>query len=86
MENSPLAIFDEIWPTTLYYSTGSLTRFSSNFKNLLSSIPKSSNQYGKHYKASPFPSHQTEFKIFFAMLQKYGMVVCAVFDVISFFL
>ena len=78
MKNSLVAIFDEIWPRTLYYSTGSLTRFSSNFKNLLSSIPKSSNQYGKHYKASPFPSHQTEFKILFCNVTKvwYGCVCC----------
>ena len=27
MENSLLAIFDEIWPKTLYYSTGSLAKF-----------------------------------------------------------
>ena len=33
MENSLLAIFDEIWPKTLYYSTGTLNRFWSNFKN-----------------------------------------------------
>ena len=33
MENSLLAIFDEIWPKSLYYSTGSLVRFWSNFKN-----------------------------------------------------
>ena len=33
MENCLLAIFDEIWPMTLYYSTGTLTRFWSNFKN-----------------------------------------------------
>ena len=25
MENSHLAIFDKIWPTTLYYSTGFLS-------------------------------------------------------------
>ena len=31
MENSHLAIFDEIWPTTLYYST--MARFFSIFKN-----------------------------------------------------
>ena len=35
MENSLLAIFDEIWPKTLYYSTGTLARFWSNFKNSL---------------------------------------------------
>ena len=35
MENSHLVIFDEIWPKTLYYSTGSLARFLSNFKNTL---------------------------------------------------
>ena len=33
MENSLLTIFDEIWPKTLYYSTGSLAQFWSNFKN-----------------------------------------------------
>ena len=33
MENSLVFIFDEIWPTTLYYSTGTFTRFWSNFKN-----------------------------------------------------
>ena len=33
MENSLLAIFDEIWPETMYYSTGTLARFLSNFKN-----------------------------------------------------
>ena len=32
MENSHLAIFHEIWPTTLYYSTGCLARFLSNLK------------------------------------------------------
>ena len=35
MENSLLFIFDEIWPTTLYYSTGCLARFLNNFKNSL---------------------------------------------------
>ena len=34
MENSLLAIFAKIWPMTLYYSTGCLARFLSNFKNL----------------------------------------------------
>ena len=33
MENCLLAIFDEIWSKTLYYSTGCLTRFLSKFKN-----------------------------------------------------
>ena len=33
MENSLLAIFDEIWPMTLYYSTGTLAQFLSNLKN-----------------------------------------------------
>ena len=33
MENSHLVIFDEIWPTTLCYSTGCLARFLNNFKN-----------------------------------------------------
>ena len=35
MENSLLFIFDEIWPETMYYSTGTLARFWSNFKNSL---------------------------------------------------
>ena len=35
MENSLLAIFDEIWPVTLYYSTGCLARFWSNFKKFV---------------------------------------------------
>ena len=33
MENSRLFIFGEIWPMTLYYSTGTLAQFLSNFKN-----------------------------------------------------
>ena len=33
MENSLLVIVDEIWPKALYYSTGTLARFLSNFKN-----------------------------------------------------
>ena len=33
MENSLLFIFGEIWPKSLYYSTGTLARFWSNFKN-----------------------------------------------------
>ena len=32
MENLLLAIFDEIWPKTMYYSTWSLAQFLSNFK------------------------------------------------------
>ena len=32
MENSLLAIFDENWPKSLYYSTGTLAQFWSNFK------------------------------------------------------
>ena len=35
MENSLLAIFDEIWPMTLYYSTGTFARFWSNFKKFV---------------------------------------------------
>ena len=35
MENSLLAIFDEIWPVTLYYSTGCLAQFWSNFKKFV---------------------------------------------------
>ena len=30
---SLLVIFDEIWPKAMYYSTGSLAQFFSNFKN-----------------------------------------------------
>ena len=37
MENSLLAIFDEIWPKSLYYSTGTLARLLSKFKNPLTS-------------------------------------------------
>ena len=33
MENSLLFNFDEIWPKTLYYSTGTFARFWSEFKN-----------------------------------------------------
>ena len=33
MENSLLFIFGEIWPKSLYYSTGTFVRFWSNFKN-----------------------------------------------------
>ena len=33
MEISLLFIFGEIWPKSLYYSTGTLTQFLSNFKN-----------------------------------------------------
>ena len=33
MENSLLFIFDEIWPETMYYSTGTLTDFGATFKN-----------------------------------------------------
>ena len=32
MENSHLAIFDEIWPTTLYYSTGVWPDFGATLK------------------------------------------------------
>ena len=35
MEISLLVIFDEIWPKTLYYSTGTLVRFLSNFKKFV---------------------------------------------------
>ena len=31
MANSLLFIFDKIWPETMYYSTGTLARFLSNF-------------------------------------------------------
>ena len=33
IKNSLLVIFGEIWLETLYYSTGTLARFRSNFKN-----------------------------------------------------
>ena len=35
MENSLLFIFDEIWPETMYYSTGTLARFWSNYKKFI---------------------------------------------------
>ena len=35
MGNSLLVIFGEIWPMTLYYSTGCLARFLSNFKKFI---------------------------------------------------
>ena len=35
MENSLLFNFHEIWPKSLYYSTGTLTRFWSNFKKFM---------------------------------------------------
>ena len=35
MQNSLLDIFDEIWPMTLYYSTGTLARFLSNLKKFV---------------------------------------------------
>ena len=34
MEKSHLVIFDEIWPMTMYCSTGCSARFLNNFKNL----------------------------------------------------
>ena len=33
MKNFLLVNFDEIWPKTLYYSTGTWARFWSNFPN-----------------------------------------------------
>ena len=33
MKNSLVVTFDEIWPITLYYSTGTLAQFLSKFKN-----------------------------------------------------
>ena len=35
MENSLLVIFHEIWPETMYYSTGTLTQFLSNLKKIV---------------------------------------------------
>ena len=34
MKNFLLAVFDEIWPETMYYSTGSLARFGATLKIL----------------------------------------------------
>ena len=51
MENFLLAIFDEIWPNTLYYSTGSLSKFwrihkKSNFdQNQLKLSKQHKNMY-----------------------------------------
>ena len=33
MENSLLVTFGEIWPKTMYYSTGSLAQFFEQFQN-----------------------------------------------------
>ena len=38
MKNSLLVIFGEIWPRTMYYSTGTLARFLSKLKNHKKSI------------------------------------------------
>ena len=38
MENCLLFNFDEIWPMTLYYSTGTFVQFLSNFKNFLKNL------------------------------------------------
>ena len=35
MENFLLVIFDEIWPETMYYSTGTFAKFLSNFKKFV---------------------------------------------------
>ena len=47
MENSLFAIFDEIWPLTMYYSTGTLVQFLSKIK-----IRKKSNFDQNHLKLS----------------------------------
>ena len=67
MKNSLLVIFGEIWPMTLYYSTGILARFWSNFIKNPNLIEISSNflRYlrtciciRKKYKNEEFsPSH-----------------------------
>ena len=70
MENSILVIFAKIWPMTLYYSTGTLTRFLSNFNILKKKSNFDRNQlkvsmqhkdmyvHHKNYKNGEFsPSH-----------------------------
>ena len=61
MENSLLVIFAKIWPMTLFYSTGTLTRFLSNFdRNQLkvSTQHKFMYMHQKNYKNGEFsPSH-----------------------------
>ena len=47
MENSLLAIYDEIWPKSLYYSTGTLGQFLSNYE-----IHKKSNFNQNKFKLS----------------------------------
>ena len=47
IENSLLFNFGEIWPETMYYSTGTFTRFWSNFK-----IHKKSNFDRNQFKLS----------------------------------
>ena len=45
MENSLLVIFGEIWPMSLYYSTGYLARFWSNFKKFVKKSNFDRNQF-----------------------------------------
>ena len=35
MQNSLNLIFDEFWPETMYYSTGTLAQFLNNFKKFI---------------------------------------------------
>ena len=51
MENSLVVIFDEIWPKTLYYSTGNLARFLSNLKiHKKSNFERNELKFSKQHK------------------------------------
>ena len=45
MKNSLLFIFDEIWPKTMYYSTGTFTRFYSILEQIKKFV-KNPNLFG----------------------------------------
>ena len=49
MENSLLAIFDEIWPKSLYYSTGTLGQF---LNKIIQKFIKKSNFDRNQFKLS----------------------------------
>ena len=50
MENSLNLIFGEIWPKTLYYSTGTLTQFLSNLYTYWENYRLTQEQYEKDYQ------------------------------------
>ena len=62
MENSLLVIFGEIWPMTLYYSTGCLARYSTILIEIRSKFLYNISKcicIRKNYKNGEFsPSHE----------------------------